>query len=77
MLYGCRGPVTLALKSFATGGVVIGGGVARRILPKLRDGLFLAALCARGRFRGLCQRTPIYVLLDPAGGSARHRSPVS
>lgn len=67
MLYGAEAS-NLALKSFATGGVVIGGGVARRILPKLQDGLFLQHFVRKGRFRGLCQRMPIYVLLDPLAG---------
>lgn len=67
MLYGAEAS-NLALKSLATGGVVIGGGVARRILPKLQDGLFLQHFVRKGRFRGLCQRMPIYVLLDPLAG---------
>lgn len=67
MLYGAEAS-NLALKSLATGGVVIGGGVARRILPKLQDGLFLEHFVRKGRFRALCQRMPIYVLLDPWAG---------
>ncbi len=67
MLYGAEAS-NLALKSLAVGGVVIGGGVARRILPKLQDGLFLEHFLRKGRFRGLCQRMPIYVLLDPLAG---------
>lgn len=67
MLYGAEAS-NLALKSLASGGVVIGGGVARRILPKLQDGLFLEHFLRKGRFRALCQRMPIYVLLDPLAG---------
>jgi glucokinase len=67
MLYGAEAG-NLALKSMATGGVVIGGGVARKILPRLRAGLFREHFLRKGRFRGLCERMPIYVLLDPLAG---------
>ena len=53
MLYGAEAS-NLALKSFATGGVVIGGGVARRIPPKLVGRLVpCSTLCVRDVFRGL------------------------
>lgn len=67
MLYGAEAS-NLALKSMATGGVVIGGGVARKILPRLTDGLFREHFVRKGRFRALCERMPIYVLLDPLAG---------
>lgn len=67
MLYGAEAS-NLALKSMSTGGVVIGGGVARKILPTLQDGLFRTHFLRKGRFTALCQRMPIYVLLDPLAG---------
>ena len=67
MLYGAEAG-SLALKSMATGGVVIGGGVTRKILPKLQDGRFREHFQRKGRFRALCERMPIYVLLDPLAG---------
>ena len=54
----------LALKSLATGGVYIGGGIAPKILPALRDGSFLDAFLDKGRFRGLLASIPIKVILD-------------
>jgi len=54
----------LALNFCATGGVFIGGGIAPRILPKLREGSFLEALDAKGRFSGLLSRIPVHVILN-------------
>jgi glucokinase len=54
----------LALKLLATGGVYVGGGIAPRILPKLREGPFLAAFTAKGRFAELLARVPVHVILN-------------
>ncbi len=54
----------LALKLLATGGVYLGGGIAPRILPQLRDGPFLAAFTAKGRFAPLLARIPIHVIVN-------------
>jgi glucokinase len=54
----------LALKLLATGGIYVGGGIAPRILPRLRDGGFLEALDAKGRFAGLLSRVPVHVILN-------------
>ena len=54
----------LALKLLATGGVYVGGGIAPRILPKLREGPFLAAFAAKGRFADLLARVPVHVILN-------------
>ena len=67
MLYGAEAG-NLALKSFSTGGVFLGGGIARKILPRMQDGVFLSNFIRKGRFKSLCERMPIYVLLDPLAG---------
>jgi glucokinase len=54
----------LALKGLARGGVWVGGGIAPKILPKLRDGRFLAAFCDKGRFADLLRSIPVHVILD-------------
>jgi glucokinase len=54
----------LALKAFARGGVWVGGGIAPKILPKLRDGRFVAAFCDKGRFADLMRGIPVHVILD-------------
>ncbi len=63
-LYGAEAG-NLALKAMALGGIYIGGGIAPKILPKLRDGTFLAALRAKGRMSDLMARMPVRVILEP------------
>lgn len=53
-----------ALKLMATGGVYIGGGIAPKILPKLKTGLFLDSFFDKGRMKPLMQSMPVRVLLD-------------
>jgi glucokinase len=54
----------LALKLLATGGVYVGGGIAPRILAKLRQGAFLHAFADKGRFADLLGRVPVHVILN-------------
>ena len=58
----------LALKLKALGGVYVGGGIAPKILPKLRDGTFRAAFVDKGRFGELLAGIPVRVVLDPRSG---------
>ena len=62
-LYGAEAG-NLALKSLATGGVFIGGGIAPKILPALQKGLFLNAFTAKGRFNDLLSTVSIKVALN-------------
>lgn len=55
----------LALKAFAIGGVYIGGGIAPKILPKLRDGTFIRAFSDKGRFAELLRSIEVKVALNP------------
>jgi glucokinase len=52
----------LALKVMATGGLYIAGGMAPRILPLLRDGAFMRAFTAKGRFANLLGNVPVHVI---------------
>jgi glucokinase len=54
----------LALKLKAMGGVYVGGGIAPKILAKLREGRFVEAFLAKGRFRELLATIPVRVILD-------------
>jgi len=54
----------LALKCLATGGVVIAGGIAPRIVARLAEGGFLRAFCDKGRLARLLASIPIDVALD-------------
>jgi len=54
----------LTLKVMATGGVYLGGGIPPKILPKLKDGTFMAAFVNKGRFAEMLAQVPIYVILN-------------
>lgn len=54
----------LALKALATAGVYIGGGIAPKILPKLRDGTFLTAFHDKGRLAAVVGHMPVQVILN-------------
>lgn len=65
----------LALKTMATGGVLLGGGVAPRIVERLKDGRFMEAFVAKGRLSRVLAATPVRVILnDKTGllGAARY-----
>jgi glucokinase len=73
-LYGAEAG-NLALKLKATGGVWVGGGIAPKILPKLRDGAFREAYVAKGRFADLLGTIPVRAIVDPdvaLWGAARY-----
>jgi len=53
-----------ALRSLARGGMYVAGGIAVKILPKLKDGRFTAALADKGKFRGFLSQIPVYVVLN-------------
>ena len=55
----------VALTVMATGGVLLGGGIAPKILPALTDGRFMRAFSDKGRFQDLLERMPVSVILDP------------
>jgi len=53
----------LALLVEARGGVLIAGGIAPRILEKLRDGRFVRAFEAKGRVSDLLEEVPVHVVV--------------
>ena len=72
-LYGAEAG-NMALKVMATGGVYLGGGIAPKIIAKLRDPVFMNAFTAKGRMRPLLQAIPVRVILNPKAallGAAR------
>lgn len=69
----------LALIAVATGGVYIAGGIAPRIVDRLRGPAFFEALHDQGRLSPLVAKAPVHVvmntgvgLLGAAGFAARH-----
>jgi glucokinase len=62
-LYGAEAG-NLALKGMATGGVYLGGGIAPKIISKLREPLFLESFWAKGRVSKVLQAMPVRVILN-------------
>ena len=58
----------LALRGVATAGVFVGGGIAPKILPALRDGRFIQAFRAKGPMTELVSRMPVMVILNAEAG---------
>jgi glucokinase len=54
----------LALKILSVGGLYIGGGIAPRILEKLKDGTFMRAFTDKGRLSQLLINMPVRVILE-------------
>jgi len=62
-LYGAEAG-NLALKTMATGGVYIGGGIAPKILRWLKQPQFLEAFLNKGKMRDLMSSIPVHVILN-------------
>ncbi len=58
----------LALRSVATAGLYIGGGIAPKILPALENGQFIKAFRCKEPMVGLLQTLPVSIILNPAAG---------
>jgi glucokinase len=55
----------VALRMLATGGVFLGGGIAPKILSRIkRDALFMTAFLDKGRMRPLLESVPVLVVLN-------------
>jgi glucokinase len=54
----------LALKILSVGGLYVGGGIAPRILEKLKDGTFIRAFTDKGRMSQLLVNMPVRVILE-------------
>ncbi|MCC7263918.1 MAG: glucokinase [Candidatus Latescibacteria bacterium] len=66
-LYGAE-TGNLALKLLATGGVYVAGGIAPKILDKLKAGSFMKAFLAKGRLRPNLEAMPVKVVLNDKTG---------
>ncbi len=72
-LYGAEAG-NMALKTLATGGVFIGGGIAPKISAKMTGGLFMDSFFAKGRMRPLLEAIPVRMITNDKTallGSAR------
>jgi glucokinase len=62
-LYGAEAG-NLALKTMATGGVYIGGGIAPKIVQKLKEPAFIEAFVSKGRMKELLGSIPVRVIMN-------------
>lgn len=58
----------LALRSVATAGIYVGGGIAPKILPALESGAFIDAFCDKDPMRDWLRMIPVSVILNPGAG---------
>lgn len=62
-IYGAvAGNVALQLKAIA--GVYVGGGIAPKIIEKLKDGTFMKAFTNKGRLSSLLEAVPVRVIMN-------------
>jgi len=54
----------LALKAMAVNGVYLGGGIAPKLLTKLKDGTFMKAFTNKGRYKRLMGQIPVHVVMN-------------
>lgn len=58
----------LALKTMATGGIFLAGGISPKILPKLTGPAFMRAFTDKGRLRPLLEGIPVQVVMNDKAG---------
>jgi glucokinase len=58
----------LALAGLSRNGVYVAGGIAPKIIDKLREGGFMKAFCDKGRFSSLMEEIPVHVVMNPNVG---------
>ncbi len=54
----------LALKTMATGGLYLGGGIPPRILKALEEYSFLEAFTSKGRLTPMMEEIPVHIILN-------------
>ncbi len=59
----------LALAGLCHGGVYIAGGIAPKIIDKLKDGNFIRLFCEKGRYSKMMKDFPVYVVMNPKIGA--------
>jgi glucokinase len=54
----------LALKAMSLNGVYLGGGIAPKLLAKLKDGTFMKSFTNKGRYKRLMSSIPVKVVMN-------------
>jgi glucokinase len=55
---------SVALFGLTTGGIFLCGGISPKILPKLKEDIFLKAFVNKGRFKDFLEKIPVKVILN-------------
>ena len=58
----------LTLRTVATGGLYVGGGIAPKIIPALVDGRFMRAFLDKHPFREMLSKVPVKIILNQDAG---------
>lgn len=58
----------LVLKAMAINGLYLGGGMAPKLLSKLKDGTFMKAFTNKGRYKRLMSHIPVHVVMNQQTG---------
>lgn len=58
----------LALRTMATAGLFVGGGIATKILPAMTDGRFMRAFLDKGAMTPLLERVPVHIIMNADAG---------
>jgi glucokinase len=58
----------LTLRTVATGGLYVGGGIAPKIIPALVDGRFMRAFLDKHPFREMLSKVPVKIILNEDAG---------
>ena len=54
----------LALKALSLDGVYVGGGIAPKLITKLKDGIFMKSFTNKGRYKKLLSNMPVKVIMN-------------
>jgi len=57
-----------ALNYMSTGGIFIGGSIAAKIVPKMKDPIFLRSFLAKGRMEPLLREMPVKIVINDDSG---------
>lgn len=58
----------LALRTMATAGLFVGGGIAAKILPAMTDGRFMRAFADKGAMKPLLAQVPVHIIVNADPG---------
>ncbi|TFH12127.1 MAG: glucokinase [Nitrosomonadales bacterium] len=58
----------LALAGLCHGGVYVAGGIAPKIIDKLKEGNFIRLFCDKGRYSNMMKDIPVHVVMNPMIG---------